>query len=68
MFVLAVERDSPRAWALARGNVSQQREPLDLLVLAQAARASGDAAALQEARRVVAQTGLRDRRIEGLLS
>ena len=67
MFALAVDRDAKRAWDLARGNVAQQREPLDLLVLAQAARAQGDPAAVQEVRRVTSEMGLRDRRIEGLL-
>ena len=67
MFALMVDRDPQRASALARGNVAQQREPLDVLVLAQAARASGEPTALQDARRVVAETGLRDRRVEELL-
>ena len=67
MFALAVDRDAERAWELARGNAAQQREPLDLLVLAQAARARGDAAALQQARQLAREIGLRDRRIEGLL-
>ena len=55
------------ALALARGNVEQQREPLDLLLLAEAARASGDAAAIDEARRLKASLGLHDRRIDALL-
>lgn len=67
MFALVVDRDAGRAWALAQGNVAQQREPLDVLVLARAARASGGAAALQEARRVARDIGLVDRRVEGLL-
>jgi len=67
MFALMVDRDPQRASALARGNVARQREPLDVLVLAQAARAGGEPAALQDARRVVAEMGLRDRRIEVLL-
>jgi len=67
MFALAVEHDAKRAWDLARGNVAQQREPLDVLVLAQAARASGEPAALQEARRVATEMGLKDRRVEVLL-
>ena len=50
MFALEVERQPALALELARGNVEQQREPLDLLVLARAARASGDAAALAQAR------------------
>ena len=67
MFALAVDRDAKRAWELARGNVVQQREPLDVLVLTQAARASGEPAALQEAKRVASEMGLRDRRVEVLL-
>lgn len=67
MFALAVEHDAKRALELARGNIAQQREPLDVLVLAQAARASGEPAALQEARRVASEMGLRDRRVEALL-
>ena len=67
MFALAVDRDAKRAWELARGNVAHQREPLDLLVLAQAARAQGDPAATQEVRRVTTEMGLRDSRVEGLL-
>jgi len=56
-----------RALALARGNVEQQREPLDLLLLAEAAKASGEAAAIDEARRLKAALGLHDRRIDALL-
>ena len=67
MFALAVDRDAKRALQLARGNVAQQREPLDVLVLTQAARATGEPAALQEARRVAGEIGLRDRRVEELL-
>jgi hypothetical protein len=67
MFALAVEHDAKRAWDLARGNAARQREPLDVLVLAQAARASGEPAAVQEATRVVHETGLRDRRVKVLL-
>ena len=67
MFALMVERKLARALELARGNVVAQREPLDLLVLAQAARASGRAEALAEARRLVAQMGLSDQRTRALL-
>ena len=67
MFALAVERDVGRALELARGNVAHQREPLDLLVLAQAARASGQPAAVDEARRLTRETGLVDQRINALL-
>jgi hypothetical protein len=67
MFALAVDRDVPRALDLARGNVAHQREPLDLLVLAQAARASGQPAALEAARRLTREIGLVDQRINAIL-
>ena len=67
MFALVVERDSERALGLARGDVARQREPLDLLVFAQAARASGSREATEEARRLKASIGLHDRRIDALL-
>jgi hypothetical protein len=67
MFALAVERDPERALALVRGDVARQREPLDLLVFAQAARASGRRDAIDEARRLKASIGLHDRRIDALL-
>ena len=67
MFALAIERDPKLALELARGDVAQQREPLDLLVLAEAARASGDPAAIEEARRLKASIGMHDRRIDALL-
>jgi hypothetical protein len=63
MFALWVEHDPQRALDLARGNVVHQREALDILVLAQAARASGQPAALQEVRQVAAEMGLHDQRI-----
>ena len=55
------------ALALARGDVSQQREPLDLLILAEAARASGRRDAIEEARRLKSSLGLHDRRIDAVL-
>lgn len=67
MFALAVDGDTALALELARGNVTQQREPLDLLLLAQAARASGRPAALDEARRMVTEIGLVDQRIKAIL-
>jgi tetratricopeptide (TPR) repeat protein len=67
MFALAVEHAPERALALARGDVARQREPLDLLVFAQAARASGQADAIDEARRLKALVGLHDRRTDALL-
>jgi hypothetical protein len=67
MFALAIDGDAARALELARGNVTQQREALDLLVLAQAARASGKPAALDEARRLTGEIGLVDQRIKAIL-
>ena len=67
MFALHVEHDPTRALELSRGNVERQREPLDLLVYAQAARAAGDAAAQGDARRLRDAIGLRDRRVEAEL-
>jgi tetratricopeptide (TPR) repeat protein len=67
MFALLVEGDATAALALARGNVAHQREPLDLLVFAQAARASGDPRAVEEARSLTRQLGLVDQRIEATL-
>jgi tetratricopeptide (TPR) repeat protein len=67
MFALFVDHDTARALQLARGDVGQQREALDVLVFAEAARASGDAGAIDEARRLKASLGLHDRRIDALL-
>ena len=67
MFALWVDKQVPRALALARSNVTQQREPLDLLVLAQAARAAGQSAALRETETLLNEIGLRDQRIAALL-
>ena len=67
MFALAVDHDAERALALARGDVARQREPLDVLVFAEAARASGRRDAIDEARRLKTALGLHDRRIDALL-
>ena len=67
MFALMVDHQPMLALGLARGNVAQQREPLDLLVLAQTAQASGRADALQEARRLMSDIGLHDKRTQALL-
>ncbi len=67
MFALAVDGDAASALELARGNVAHQREPLDLFVLAQAARASGQAAAIDAAKRLAGEIGLVDQRIKAIL-
>ena len=68
MFALWVERDPRRALALARSNLGRQREPLDLLLLAAAARAAGDPAARREAAQIAKEIGLHDQRLDALLS
>lgn len=67
MFALWVDGQTERALALARTNVGLQREPIDLLVLAHAARASGQADALREAAQLRTQVGMVDRRLDALL-
>ncbi len=67
MFALAVDGDAASALELARGNVAHQREPLDLFVLAQAARASGRPAAIDAAKRLAGEIGLVDQRIKAIL-
>ena len=67
MFALWVDGQPAKALALARTNVRIQREPLDVLVLAQAARAVGEAAALREVDRLRKDMGLRDQRLDALL-
>jgi tetratricopeptide (TPR) repeat protein len=67
MFALWIDRSPRRALALAREDVKHQREPLDILVLAHAAAASQDAAALREAASLVQDLGLRDQRVDALL-
>ena len=67
MFALWVDGAADRALELARGNVALQREPLDLLVFAQAARRSALDGARAEVRAVVDAVGLRDVRIRELL-
>ena len=67
MFALWVDGKPAAALALARENVRKQREPLDLLVLAHAARAVGDAKAIREADQLRKEMGLHDQRLDALL-
>ena len=67
MFALWVDGAPQRALQLARSNVRHQREPLDLLVLAEAARAVGQPAALREADTIRKEMGLHDQRLDALL-
>jgi Tfp pilus assembly protein PilF len=57
-FELALRGDPRRALALARDNWKVQREPSDLLVLAQAANAAGDAATMAAVKQWLADTGI----------
>ncbi len=67
MFALWVDDKPAAALRLARENVRTQREPLDLLVLAHAARAAGDAKAIREADQLRKEMGLHDQRLDALL-
>lgn len=67
MFALWIDKSPHRALELARENVKHQREPLDILVLAKAAAASQDAAALREVAALTQAMGLRDKRVDALL-
>lgn len=59
-FALDVDGDAAAAIRHARENWQHQREPEDLRLLLRAARASGDAAALDEARRWIAAQSYED--------
>lgn len=67
MFALSVDHDPTLALDLSKGNLEQQREDIDVLVFAEAARASGDRGAIDEVRRLKDSIGLHDRRIDALL-
>lgn len=65
----ALERQrTAEALKLAQANWRSQRESADALLLAQAARAAGDAATIDALRRWLATSGLRDARIEQALA
>ena len=66
LFALWVEARPDQALALARDNLRQQREPLDLLVFAQAARAAGDTQALGELDRIRQEMNFHDQRLDVL--
>ena len=59
-FRLAIENDADAALALARDNWAVQREPADLRILIEAARAARNAAALKIASDWVAANRLED--------
>lgn len=70
MFALWIQKDPARALELARLNVTAQREPVDLLLFAQAARAAPagqQVQALKEVRQLKKEMGLFDERLDALL-
>jgi predicted Zn-dependent protease len=67
-FRLDVEGDADAALALARANWSVQREPADLRILLDAARATRNVDAVATAQRWIALTGLEDVAIDGAMS
>lgn len=67
MFALWVDGRPEQALELARENVRKQREPLDVLVLAHAARAAGNAQAIRETDQLRKDMGLHDQRLDALL-
>ena len=66
LYALHVQGDAAAAVALARINLRTQREPIDLLLLAQAARRAGDRAAVDESLRLAQEIGLHDERLQAL--
>ena len=65
---LDIEGQYPKALALAQANWAQQKEPADAVLLARAAFAAGDLAAVVPLQRWVAGTGWKDVRLAFLLS
>lgn len=67
MWALWVLGDPQKALALARLNLGLQREPVDLLLLAEAARAGGQPQALAELAQTKKEMRLHDERLDALL-
>ena len=67
MYALWIDKAPGKALELARENVKHQRETLDLLLFAQSAAASKDAAALREVAALKKSIGLHDKRLDALL-
>jgi hypothetical protein len=65
-FALELDNDAQAALRLAQDNWAVQREPADLRVLAEAGKATNDAAALQAVRAWFAETGLEYPRVARL--
>lgn len=67
MFALWLQHQPQRALEFARANLTLQREPVDLLLMAEAARAGKQAQALKEVAQLKQQLGLHDERLDALL-
>jgi predicted Zn-dependent protease len=67
-YVLEIEGDAAAAARIARLNWEKQREPADLRILAESARAAGDESAMRIVADWIAATGLEDVRIHALLN
>ena len=65
--LFAVENDAKAAVAVARDNLRIQKEPADFLVMAEAARAANDRAALDEVAALAKSIGLVDRRLTAMV-
>jgi hypothetical protein len=65
-YALALDNNPAMALELARRNFAVQREPADVRVLAEAARAAADDAALREVRDWLARTKLEYRQVQRL--
>ena len=63
MFALYAAGDAVRALQFARINVRAQREPIDVLLLTAAARASGQSETHNEGRALAREIGLHDQRL-----
>lgn len=63
----AVDGDAKGAVAVARDNLRIQKEPADFLVMAEAARAANDRAALREVAAEARRIGLVDRRLAAIV-
>ena len=67
MFALWIQKDAKQALVLARANLTVQREPVDLLLFAQAARLSQQRQALKEVSQLKKEMGMFDERLDELL-
>ena len=65
--LFALEDDAKKAVLVARENLRIQKEPADFIVMAEAARAANDRAALREVESAAASIGLVDARLAKII-